>query len=49
MFELWPSGDANPTAKSEIGLTDIDLALVFDGVFEVTRKIGSVSSAEVFK
>ena len=37
MFELWPSEDSNPIVKSGIGLID-----VFDGVCEVTRRIGSV-------
>ena len=47
MFELWPSGKGNTIVKSGIGLIDVDLSLVFDGVCEVTGKIGSVSSAEV--
>ena len=34
--------------KSGIGLIDVDLSLVFDGVCEVTGKIGSISSVEVF-
>ena len=49
MFEPLPSGDANPIVKSEIGLIDIDLSLVFDGVCKVTRKIGSILSAKVLK
>ena len=47
MFKLWPSGDANPIVNSGIGLIDVDLSLVFDGVCGVTGKIGSVSSVEV--
>ena len=47
MFKLWPSGDANPIVNSGIGLMDAGLSLVFDGVCEVTGKIGSVSSVEV--
>ena len=47
MFELWPSGKGNTIVKSGIGLIDVDLSLVFDGVCEVTGKIGSVSSTEV--
>ena len=48
MFELWPSGEGNTIVKSGIGLIDVDLSLVFDGVCEVTGKIGSVSSGEIF-
>ena len=47
VFELWPSGDANPIVKSRIGLIYVDLSLVFDGVCEVTGATGSVSLAEV--
>ena len=47
MFKLWPSGDVNSIVNSGIGLIDVDLSLVIDGVFEVTGKIGSVSSVEV--
>ena len=47
MFELWPYGDANPIVKSSIGLADVDLSLVFDGVCEVTGKIDFVWSVEV--
>ena len=46
-LKLWPFGGANPIVKSEIGLIDVDLSLVFDGVWEVTGKFGSISSAEV--
>ena len=46
MFKFWPSGDADPV-NSGIGLIDIDPSLVINGVFEVTGKIGSVSSVEV--
>ena len=47
MFELWPSGVASPIVKLEIGLINVDLSLVFDGVCEVTGKIGPVLSAEI--
>ena len=47
IFKFWQSGDANPIVNSEIGLIDVDPSLVIDGVFEVTGKIGSVSSVEV--
>ena len=47
MSKLWPSGDVNPIVSSGIGLIDVDPSLVIDGVFEVTGKIGSVSSVEV--
>ena len=46
MFKFWPSGDADPV-NSGIGLIDVDPSLVINGVFEVTGKIGSVSSVEV--
>ena len=42
-----PSGDVNPIVNSGIGLIDVDLSSVIDDVFEVTGKIGSVSSVEV--
>ena len=47
MFKLWPSAEVNPIVNSGIGLIDVDRFLVIDGVFEVTGKIGSVSSVEV--
>ena len=47
MLKLWPSGDVNPIVNSGIRLIDVDPSLVIDGVFEVTGKIGSVSSVEV--
>ena len=47
MFKFWPSGDADPIVNSGIGLIDVDPSLVINGVFEVTGKIGSVSSVEV--
>ena len=47
MFKLWTSEDANLIVNSGIGLIDVDLSLLIDGVFEVTGKIGSVSSVEV--
>ena len=47
MFKFWPSGDADPIVNSGIGLIDVDPFLVINGVFEVTGKIGSVSSVEV--
>ena len=47
LFKLWPSGDAHPIVNSGIGLIDVYLSLVFDGVCEVIGKIGSVSSVEV--
>ena len=47
MSKLWPSGDVNPIVSSGIGLIDVDPSLVIDGVFELTGKIGSVSSVEV--
>ena len=46
-LKLWLFGDANPIVKSGIGSIDVDLSLVFEGVWEVTGKIGSISSAEV--
>ena len=47
MFKFWPSGDADPIVNSGIGLIDVDPSLVINGVFEVTGKIGSISSVEV--
>ena len=47
MFEFWLPGDGDPVVKSGIGLIDVDLFLVFDDICEVTRRTGSVSSAEV--
>ena len=47
MFDLWPSGDANPIVKSRIGLIDVGLSQFVDVISEVMGKIGFVLSAEV--